>query len=268
MAPKFFNDLGKSVNDLFKQKKYTFGKQVEVKQTSANFETTSKASIGNTSSAELTTKYSDKAFGSVEVKTDSVSAISTKIQATKLAQGLKITVEAARAKNSSASLEAKYTKDSVAAVAKLDQKKNLALDAVVQHKGLSVGAAGKVSVVDQALVDYNAALQYTKQGFVATLSTANKFDQLKAQISNQVDSKTFVAAEFQYNLADETRKLQFGGQYKLDAETTVKAKIAQDGSISGVWQHRLNPAATLSLGVDTDAQLAQTKAGFKLELSY
>lgn len=268
MAPKFFNDLGKSVNDLFKQKKYTFGKQVEVKQTSSNFETTSKASIGGSSSAELTTKYSDKSFGSVEVSTDSVNKISTKIVATKLAPGLKITTEAAKGKNSSASVEAKYTKDSVAAVAKFDDKKNLAVDAVVAHKGLSVGGSAKLNPFDQQVIDFNAAVQYQKQGFVATLSTANKFDQLTAQVSNQVDSRTFVAAEFQYNLAEETRKLQFGGSYKLDNETTVKAKISQDGKISGVWQHKLNSNAALSLGVDTDAALAQTKAGFKLELSY
>jgi len=268
MAPKFFNDLGKSVNDLFKQKKYTFGKQVEVKQNSTNFETTSKFSAGSSASAELTTKYSDKSFGSVEVTTDSVNKISTKVVASKLADGLKITVEGARKKNLEGKVEAKYVKDSVAAVAEFDCCKNLSVNTVVAHKGLSVGGAVKVNVADQSIQDYNAAVQYAKDGFVGTFSTANKFDVLTAQVSNQVDSRTFLAAEFQYNLAEETRKLQFGGQYKLDADTTVKAKVSQAGAIFAVWQHQLNNNTALSLGVDTTASLEATKAGFKLELKY
>lgn len=265
---KFFNDINKSVNDLFKQKKYTFGKQVEIKQNSANFETTSKAQLSGSSNAELTTKYTDKAFGTVEVSTNSVDNISTKIVANKIADGLKVTVEAARKKDISASIEAKYTKDSVAAVATFDKKLNLGLDAVIAHSGLSVGGSAKVSVTTQDVLDYNAAIQYTKDGFVGTISTANKFDQISAQLSNQVDSRTFLATEFKYNLGNEQRSLQFGGQYKLDNDTTVKAKVNSAGAISAVWAHQLNSNATLSLGVDTDSSFAATNAGFKLELKY
>lgn len=268
-TPAVFADLGKNVTDLFKQKKYSFGQTLEVKHKSPQFETTTKAVVQDAkTSSELTTKYSCSKYGNLEITTDSVAKFSGKAELTKLADGLKVTVEGSQGKSKNVySAEAKFVKDSVAAVAKVDCCKKLDVNAVVGHDGLAVGGAIRFDGAQGQVSDYNAAVQYNKNDFAVTIKTADKLDQLNVQIANQVDSRTFLAAEFQYNLAEETRKLQFGGQYKLDNETTVKAKLAQDGQISAVWQHQLNRNANLSFGVETNPDLSNTKAGFKLSLS-
>lgn len=274
-SPSIFADLGKNVTDLFKAKKYSFGQgQLELKHQNPNFKTTTKAQVqdGKTTS-ELVTKYSCSKLGSsLEVSTDSAQKLEAKadLNLAKIAKvdGLNVNLEAKKAKSKNVySAEAKFVKDSLAASAKVDCCKKFDVSAVVGHDGLSVGGAILFDGAQGQIADYNAAVQYAKNDFAITVKTADKLDKLNVQVANQVDSKTFVAAEFQYNLAEEIRKIQFGGQYKLDAETELKAKIAQDGQISAVWQHQLNRNAQLSFGLETNPDFSNTKAGFKLSLS-
>lgn len=267
-TPAIFADLGKNVTDLFKQKKYTFGQALEVKHSSPEFETTTKADVKNGASlTDVTTKYVNKKFGSVEVTADSNKKLASKLIVTSI-DSVKLTVDVEQRKDRTCgAVEAKYVKDAVAAVASVDCCKIAQLSAVVGFDGLSVGGAIKLDGNQSAIADYNAGVQYSKDDFAVTVKTANMFDSVSFQIANQVNPWAFLGAELTYNLASEDRKFQFGGQYTLDKDTTVKAKVTQDGQVSVVWQNQINRNVSLALGVDSNDSFTNTAAGFKVCIS-
>lgn len=275
-VPPLFSKFGKSVKDLL-TKKYDYKNQLVLKnklQADLTFENTVNLGdqIGQFSGA-VKSVYTNKSFGEVEVEVGTDGAASTEVRATKLQNGLAVTVKGTQKPSGRVNVE--YRQESVATSVGFDYAKANSVDAslVAGLDNLAVGGTVKYDISASNVSDYNFGSEYSTKDYTATVKTEDKLDTLTASFFHNVPGtasglKTQLGAQFSWDQSENKRVLTVAAEHDVDAVTGVKGKINTDGVVAAVVEHKLaNPVARLAFSAEWAASKRNTtpeKYGFAL----
>jgi len=139
---------------------------------------------------------------------------------------------------------------------------------IVGETGLVLAGQSKFNAVAQSLVDFNIGTEFTTGPVTATVKTTRSMTGLTTSYFHKLWSEVDVAAEADLK-REGLESASFGTEYRLDRETTLKAKMSTLGTVSTSVEHRLaDPRLKLGLCTSFDAtgreQLVANKFGFSL----
>jgi hypothetical protein len=288
--PGLFKDLGKRVSDLLTKEFPTEEKKVEFKGATINnvtVESTLTQKPDGSILGTLTPSYKYKPYGTTltaEVNTKKEGKVEAVVE-NQLADGLKLTLTGeARGKNNFATLSTEYKHEYATFTGSVDYGKpngSLLKDSVVfgsQGFALGLSAEYLLGTTDASeLKTFNTTVSYTKPDFDITafgrLISEKEKNEIGATYFQNVNSDVAVGAEVVFDTAhaDSKPKLTFGTQYKLNTDTTVKAKFDTNGLLGLSYAQRFNKNSRFILGANVDTNNLSGKSsstvGFTVALN-
>lgn len=283
LVPSFFSKLGNLSNELFAPKrsqKFNLANQFEHKHTSGDVTWKTNATLKGdsvTNGVKATYKHGKTCKVEAEAKTN--GNLKAKVSTKSITDGLEVTVEANQKPAAKVGFE--YGRDHFAVDGEVEYDNaanavNLSAAGVVAYEGLALG--GEVSVKnglgegeEAELSDFNFAVNYDYNADTAiTLKTKNKADLLTASVHHTLTDATF-GAQIDYNLDSAEFTGRIGGTYKIDNDSSLKAKINQTGEINAVYSHILSSRAKVAVSsnfkaTDFGKDVQSHRLGFKLSL--
>jgi len=279
MAPTEFNDIGKTVRDLL-TKDYNFGKaKIEAK-------TTTKSGVEFTSSleradpdgglkGEVKTKLKHADSGLVFTDTyNSNNDLNIKVEAPELVDGLKLDLETSfqpYPPKKEVKLGYTFKGDSfiTTACANVFQSPKIKADAVIGHEGFIAGAQLTFDVASSGLSDYAAAVGYAEAEYGVTVHANRKLTSFVTTYNHNVSKDVTVAAQATWGSSDKSILIEFGTQYKLDADSTIKTRFDSSGKVGLGYQQKLRPDLKASFGFLIDTRnLDQNAHKFGYSLAF
>jgi hypothetical protein len=273
--PAQWKDLGKKTKDLFK-KQYDYKNEAKVISNAGGVKLESGGYQGKGFTGYTKANWTDSRLGDIEVEAHSCGVAKGQFKKKGVMDGMDVTV--AGGASYDLSVESVYSKDSVAATFKVAHNlnksaTNASLNAVVGIDGVSVGAAVELNAADPASpTDYNLGAEYAQKDLVASLITSSKGADLTASYYQNVSRDLQLGGSMLIKPDAGSRLFTFGGEYKLDSATTVKAKADSTGTVCTAVTHNLaKPALKLCLSAQFDAlgsdPLAAQKFGCGVEFN-
>lgn len=279
-GPGPFKDMGKSANDLLSKDFKTGQHSTELKTTAPNgVKFTAKGDKkGDSLNTSLTANYvyAKGIESECVLKTD--GAASGSIEFDGLVDGLTVKVEGESATTkgallSAASADVDYKQDMFTLKSHYDfYKGNVALSGVAGMDGFGLGGLCDYSTTKSAVAKYAAAATFKQPEFAVTAlmngDVAKKTQTYTLSYYHKVSGDVEVAAKF--DMAGEKVTCGVGSIYKLDKDTTTKAKVDSDGILMLSYKQKLNPSATLTLAGQVDTtklDATKHKVGLALNLS-
>lgn len=280
MAATVFKDIGKACNDLL-SKDFKVGKTtVEVKsKTSTGVTITPTATkSGDSVSGTLAAKYSFMPWLVGECTFGTSGSLSANIEAADaLTKGLTLTAECERAAPGkpgllqAANLIADYKQEAFTCKTSFDYyKMDLLASASTAYGAITVGGDCAYSTSKGALTKYALACQFVQPDFTVSCKAADSKGSktLSTGYYHKVSSIMQVGVNLSKPLAKPDFDIEFGCQYKLDKDTTVKGKVDSAGILSCSYKQKISPLTTMTLAAQVDAvNLADNKHKFGLALN-
>lgn len=262
-VPPLWSKFGTNLKDLL-TKKYDYKNQLVVKNNVASdlaVESTVTQADGSAFNGAVKATYKNKDFGQVETEVGTVpnkdkATLSSELKATKLYDGLTVTVKGADVPNLKVGLEYKHEAVSTSVTAEVGKESSSAEGTLVAgFDGFSVGGQGKYCT-NHGVVDYNFGAEYSQAEYALTLKTENKAETLLASYWHNIPTsrnklKTQVGGQVKWNLENGAKVLTVGVEHDIDEATTIKDKIDTEGVAAAVLEHRLtNPFLKLNLSAN------------------
>jgi len=261
-VPPLWSKFGTSLKDLL-TKKYDYKNQLTVKNNLASdlaIESTVTQGDANFN-ATVKATYKNKDFGQVETEIGTApnkdkATLAAELKATKLYDGLTVTIKGADVPNLTATAE--YRQESVAASVKADVGKDsntVEGTLAAGFDGFSVGGQGKYCS-NHGVTDYNFGAEYSQAEYALTLKTESKTEKLVASYWHNVPTsrnklKTQIGGQVNWNLENGSKVFTVGVEHDVDEATAIKEKIDTEGVLAAVLEHRLsNPALKLALSAN------------------
>ncbi|KAL3929564.1 MAG: hypothetical protein SGPRY_001910 [Prymnesium sp.] len=170
---------------------------------------------------------------------------------------------------SSAKCTLDYKKEAFTAKAAYDLTGLLACSGTYAYDALTFGINADYMASKGVLKQYGAACQFVQPEFsvIAKLNTpSGKSPTYTGMYYHKVSSDMQVGAELKHSTGDVA--LAFGCMYKLDKDTTVKAKVDADGMLFSSYKQKLSPLATVTLAAQVDTvNLSDNKHKFGMILN-
>jgi hypothetical protein len=156
----------------------------------------------------------------------------------------------------------------------------LTTSAVSDYEGLSAGVEGELQVYpvpekkDQVLKKVNFGLRYSTPNFHVT-SLIENLENVKIGVAQTISPKLTLAGEFSHNVKPdaETGNVRapvwtFGGNYVVDADSSVSGKVNTAGVVNASYKLRVNPSVTATLSVESNVnKLAEpSKVGLSVDI--
>jgi len=280
MAPPEFNDIGKCVRDLL-TKDYNFGKtKLEAKtvtksgllEFTSNLERNDKDGVLK---GEIKTKLKHTDTGLTFQDSYSTSNdLGVKVEASELLEGLKLDLDTTfnpptSKKEAKLGVVFKNPAFVLTGSANVFQQPKIKVDGVIGHEGFVVGAQATFDVTGSKVSDYALALGYSEKDYGATLHANKMLSQFIATYSHNVSKDVTVAAQATMGGSTEKMLFEFGAQYKLDGETTVKGKLETSGKVHLGLIQKVRPDIKATFGVLVDTRkLDDPIHGFGYSLTY
>jgi hypothetical protein len=276
-VPPVFSKLGKSLGDLFKKKFDSGEHALKTKhKTAAGFTVESASKIKKGAlcgSAKIDFCVDD--IGKFTFNGCTGGNLDGQVELKHLPlNGAVVTVKGnspnTGALEGSASVE--YTQDFFAGTvavrtpyfngrAKKQVGSELEVGLVIGADGISVGATGTVEMVagkdgqEPTLTDYNTRIQYQVEDVTLSLVTAKKTQNLTfgAFFQRTKDHSLGLAYDFRtapLEKGETQQGVTIATDYRLDADTTVKAKLSGDKLCTALTHNLANPAVQIGLATD------------------
>jgi len=275
-----FKDLGKTCSDLL-SKDYKVGKttvEIKSKTPSGVTFTPTATKAGDAVSGELKAKYAlAKAIEGEMVLGTSGSITASIEMADALTSGLMITAECERAKAGkpgvlgSANLIAEYKQDSFATKVAFDPYKNdLLASATFALSDITLGASADYCTRVNGVQKFSAVGQFVQPDFIlmAKLADSKGAKTLGCSYFHNVSSEMQLGVALAKPLAKPDVGIEFGMAYKLDKDTTVKAKVDSEGILCTSYKQKLSSLTTMTLAGQIDTvNLSDNKHKFGLALN-
>jgi len=261
--PPLFSKIGNQAKDLL-SKKFDYKNQITVKnnvQSDLTIESTVSLADGKDGKSKagdiggnVKAKYKNKDFGEFEGEIGTGGTLSGEVKATKLADGLTLTVKGTE--RPQAKVTADYKQDSVAASLALTVESStnkVEPTLVVGADNFSVGGQVEYDTAASDLSDYNFGAEFSQKDYTLSLKTQQKANVLVGSYFYTIPQKnaklrTQLGAQFDWNLKSNDRVLALGTEHDVDESTTVKSKVDTNAQIAAVVEHRLtNPALKVGL---------------------
>jgi len=264
MAPADFGDIAKTAKDLL-SKDFNFGKtKLEAKTVSASgveFTSTLERNNGDgVLKADIKTKVKHQESGLV--LTDSYSTnndLSLKVESPEFVQGLKVELD------SKFNLEAKQSTDlkfglayktdwlNSSFTANLFNKPKAKVDAVFKTGDFLVGGQVTIDPISAKLTDVSAALGYSSSDYSLSLHASETFGTYSGFVSHKVSDKVTVSTATSYRQGDERSLVEFGSQFNLDKDASLKVKFDSMGKIGLGYVQKVRPDVKASFGLLIDS---------------
>ncbi|KAL1530388.1 hypothetical protein AB1Y20_001295 [Prymnesium parvum] len=257
-----FKDIGKACSDLL-TKDYKVGKNtVEVKSKTSNGVTfTPSATNSNGKIAgSLAAKYEFAGGISSEVTLLTSGVVEATVEGSPV-KDVTITLDCARPDStkpgllSSAKCTVDYKKESFTTKAAYDIYPGLlACAGSYAYDALTFGLSADYSTKKGAFTKYAGACQFVQPDFsiIGKLAASvGKSPTYTGMYYHKVSSDMQVGAELSHETGKEVG-LAFGGMYKADKDTTVKAKVDGDGMLFCSYKQKLSPLATMTLAAQVN----------------
>lgn len=256
-----FKDIGKACNDLL-TKDFKVGKtEVEVKsKTPSGVTFTPKAAkSGEKLDGSVAAKYNFLPWLMGEATFATSGSIEATIEATDaLAKGLVLTGECKRSaegKLTSGNLIVDYKQPLFTCKTSYDYyKTDLLASASTAYGALTCGVDCAYSVPKSALLKYALACQFVQPDFTvsAKLAEAKGAKTVSCGYYHTVSSLMQVGVGLSKPLAKPDVGIEFGCAYKLDKDTTVKAKVESEGLASCSYKQKISPLTTMTLAAQVN----------------
>jgi voltage-dependent anion channel protein 2 len=272
-----FKDLGKTCSDLL-SKDYKVGKtSVEVKTTQQGVTLTPTVNLNETTSGSLKAKYNFLPWVSTEVVLDTSGKTDVTIEAQDvLTGGLTLSAECklggASGMLSSANLIADYKADSVTCKTSFDPLKNdFSAASTFAISDLTLGGSVDYCTRMRSVQKYGVACQFVQPDFTVAASCKDS----KGAKSVAASYYHNVSRDMQLGVALERAlgkkkdvNIEFGCAYKLDKDTSCKAKVDSNGFLSASYKQQISNLTQLTLCTSVDTvNLSNSKPKLGLALN-
>ncbi|PUZ39679.1 hypothetical protein GQ55_9G352900 [Panicum hallii var. hallii] len=126
--------------------------------------------------------------------------------------------------------------------------------ATVGTEGVAFGAECRYDAARGKFRNYRAAIGMTSKYYHAALIMADKGDTIKVYGLYHFDKKQVVSAvvELTRKLSKKENTLTVGGLYTVDAQTTVKARLNDSGSLAALLRLQVKPKSHLMISGEFD----------------
>jgi len=286
-AATAFKDIGKACSDLL-SKDFSVGETtIEVKSNASNgtafTSKTTKSAKDNSVSGSLVGK---KKFGKTQaeatVKTD--GALKLQLEMAELAKGLKLTLdcETPKAGKSGAlavgKCTADYSSDMLTSKCIYDyyaaaDKPDLCTAFSTAYQAFTLGCSADLSLAKMTLAKMSAACEYVADDFSLMFKYADSLGKPNAKTYScsyfhSVSKDMQVGTEMVKDMSKPEVAMALGCAYKLDKDTTVKAKVDSSGMLSTSYKQKVSALTTMILTSKVDTvNLSDNKHKFGLTLN-
>jgi voltage-dependent anion channel protein 2 len=276
-----FKDIGKLCNDLL-SKDYKVGKNVvEVKSktpSGVTFTPTATKSEKGDFSATLKAAYGILPWLDGECTFGTNGSVSLSLEAADaLTKGLTLTAECDKATKeggsllASANMIADYKSELFSCKTEYEMyKQTLLASCSTVYSTFAFGLDGSYSVAKGSLGKYACAMQFVQPDFTIASKMEDKSGSktLKCSYFHKVSGDMQLGVSIEKPLAKPDMTIEFGTAYKLDKDTTVKAKVDSDGILCASYKQKISPLTTMTLAAQVDTvQLSDSKHKFGLQLN-
>eukprot|EP00283_Hemiselmis_rufescens_P006060 CAMPEP_0173434370 /NCGR_PEP_ID=MMETSP1357-20121228/12703_1 /TAXON_ID=77926 /ORGANISM="Hemiselmis rufescens, Strain PCC563" /LENGTH=273 /DNA_ID=CAMNT_0014399211 /DNA_START=33 /DNA_END=854 /DNA_ORIENTATION=- len=262
MAPAKFGDIGKAGNNLLGDD-YKYEGKCEVKtklESGVNIKSTfTRSEKDGSIGAVLELK---KAVSIVDVtgKLDHKGDATLTVENSTLVPKLKLKADVA-ANGSSTKVSADYAHDALMTCSSLDLNKSvIAINSSFATNGITVGASTSFAYGKGKWATPAVAAMYDGSNFQLAANVENVGEKINVTYHQSVSKDVALAL----NLAQVDKKgvsLSLGSSYKIDKDSTVKAKVDSTGVLSAVYQQKIRPKMTLKVsGQVNTTKLTQENA--------
>jgi voltage-dependent anion channel protein 2 len=193
-----------------------------------------------------------------------------------LTKGLTLTAECDRAAPgkpgllASGNMIADYKTELFACKASYDYyKKGFLASASTVYQAMAMGVDCSYDTGKGALGSYAAACQFVQPEFTISTKMADKGVKktLSCAYFHKVSSDMQLGVQITKPMAKDVA-IEFGTAYKLDKDTTVKAKVDSEGILCTSYKQKISPLTTMTLAAQVDTvNLGDNKHKFGLALN-
>lgn len=265
MAPPSYSDLGKSAKDLF-SKGFNYGFQkLDVKTKTENGVkfTTKLSNNSDTGRAngELSTEYKYSDYGlSLKEKWTTDNELTSEVTIEdKLAEGLKFTFETSfrpTTGKKNGKVKSAYKNDYVNMNCDVDfdfSGPTIHGAAVAGYKGYLAGYQMSFDTSKSKLAKSNFALGYTAGDFTlhTTVIDAAEF---AGSVHQKVNKEVETGVNLSWTPGSNACKFDIGGKYNLDKETSVSAKVNNNGQLGFGYSQNIRDGVKLTLSSLVEAK--------------
>jgi voltage-dependent anion channel protein 2 len=278
MAPPIYADLGKQARDLF-TKNYHFGLiKLDVKtKTPAGVEFTVNGTSNNDTgrvNASLETKYLFKEWGfTLKEKWNTDNTLATELSLEdQLLKGSKLAFSANFAPQSgkkAGTIKSSLKADHFNASADIDFDYGGALfhgSAVLGHQGWLAGAQLSFDPQNSKLTKTNFAVGYQAEDFVLH-TNVNDGQEFTGSVYQKVNPQLESGINLAWTSGNNTTRFGLGCIYKLDSDSSIKAKVNNASQIGLAFTHRLRDGISLTLSAMIDGKNFN-QGGHKLGMGF
>jgi len=278
MAPPNYADLGKQARDLF-AKNYHFGLvklDVKTKTPSGVEFTVNGTSNSDTGrvTASLETKYAFKDWGvTLKEKWNTDNTLATEVSIEdQILQGSKLALNTTFAPQSgkkTATLKSAFKLDYLHANADVDFDYVGAIvhgSAVLGYQGWLAGAQLSFDPAKSKLSKTNFALGYQNGDFVLH-TNVNDGQEFGGSVYQRVNSRLESGIHLAWSSGNNTTRFGLGCIYKLDSDSSLRAKVNNASQVGLGFTHRLRPGISLTLNALIDGKNFN-QGGHKLGLGF
>jgi len=263
----FFKDFGKGAKDTINDD-YIFEKKLELKSTTVDgtvLTATGVRGAAGSIAGSLQIKKPIKTT-SLTGKLETSGKISIDVVSDNYISGLKATLNAVPQGQDikpSAKLTCEYKSGNTTITSSVDPLKagpefTASLSSI--FKDISFGGEttcnfGKCgSCCDlSCLTASKVGVQYTNGPLTLLGVLENNLSDLRVSYIHKLNENLTAAGEFSHGLYAKKTALTLGVNYKIDDNTSTRAKLNSDGLLSLVYSYKLKKSTTLRLGVQMDA---------------
>jgi len=229
---------------------------------------------------------------SVGGKLDVNGTVDLNANATGVAKGVDVGAEAKlftdkTHKDNKVGVKGTYRHELVSVKAGVEKKLNedkylLTASAVTDYEGISAGVEGKFKayplpkdVSKDLLEEVNFGLRYSTTNFHIISQFAN-FEKINIGVAQNINSQLALAGEFSHDLKPnkETNVIgkpvwTFGGNYVIDGDSSVSAKVNTQSQINAAYKVRVNPNinATISFESNVNKLDEKSKVGLSFDIT-
>ncbi|XP_076318077.1 non-selective voltage-gated ion channel VDAC2-like [Tachypleus tridentatus] len=258
MAPPCYADLGKNARDIF-SKNYHIGLvKLECKtKTQSDVEFTVNGTSNNDTgrvNGSLETKYKFCDFGlTLKEKWNTDNTLATEaVLEDQLVKGLKLSLDTTfspQTGKKSGTVKTAYKMDHLHFNTDMDLSLGgpvVHSAAVLHYQGWLAGAQLSFDTAKSKLTKSNFALGYSAKDFVLH-TNVNDGQEFGGSVYQKVNDKLETAVQLAWNAGSNVTMIGMGCVYKMDNNTSLRAKINNSSQIGLGFTHRLRDGVQLNL---------------------
>lgn len=268
-----FSKFGKTVKDLFKTDKYELNRTVSVTCKSENTEWSTECSFplaGGATKEKAVYKQTDASFGTVEIEVPNSKPKKIDYQFPKFKDGLKVNFVVAEEDSkdeivsggalygAKVSLKGEYATDKIAGKMCAETGDKTTLQAEVAYE-LSEGcwAGGEVKCVLEGDLQYSMGAHVPYGKIMTDVKTDFVKQEVNVKLHNQYCDTGAVAADFNYDINEQSATTSIGGAWSLDDKCDVQGFVKNTGNTYLLFKYKISEYITASAGTSLDLSKLQ-----------